>query len=116
MIINADGNYEFSFKRKPAVMSAYGKEFSLPVRNTEFLDKLITAERELITAKTPVAKAEGYKAAIALFIGEAEAEQLFPADEIRSIDIDELQAFFEALAEAVKEQSKAVIRNSYTRE
>lgn len=111
MLINADGAFEFSFKRTPAVMRAYGEEFTLPVRNAEFLDRLIAADKKILTAKTGIGRAEGYLEGIITFIGEDAARRIFPS--VSEADIDEMQAFYGALAEAVKQRSAELIKAKY---
>lgn len=115
MIINADEHYEFSFVRKSAVISAYGEEFVLPVRNAEFLDRLIAADKKIRTARAASERAEGYKEGIACFISAEKTDKLFPPDDIRSLDLDELQAFYEALCDAVKQHSENIIKRNYSK-
>ena len=112
MLINVDGAFEFSFKRTPAVIKAYGEEFTLPVRNAEFLDRLIAADKKILTSKTGSLRAAAYREGISAFIGEDAAAKIFPDTD--TADIDEMQAFYEALAEAVKQKSAELIKAKYS--
>lgn len=115
MIINADEHYEFSFVRKSATISAYGEEFVLPVRNAKFLDKLIEADKKISRASATRVRAEAYRTAIACFIPEEKVDIIFPISEIDTLDLDELQAFYEALCDAVKQHSQNLIKRNYTK-
>ena len=114
MTVNADGNFEFTFKRTPAVIEAFGEKFTLPIRNAELLEKLVVADVNILTANSATKKAEAYRNGIAVFIGEEAAEKHFPHDDLKTLDMDRLQAFYEFCANAVKQKSEELIAAKYS--
>lgn len=116
MTVNADGNFEFSFKRTPAVIEAFGEKFTLPVRNAELLEKLIAADMSIASASAVAKRAEAYRNGIVAFIGEDAAEKHFPMQEIKTLDLDEMQSFYEFCINAVKQKSEELINAKYSNE
>lgn len=116
MTVNADGAFEFSFKRTPAVITAFGERMTLPVRNAELLDRLITADMRITAARSAAEKAGALRQAIAVFIGDDLTEKHFPAADVKTLDMDLLQAFYSFCAEAVRKKSEELIAAKYSNE
>ena len=109
----ADVMNTFNYKRAAVKITAYGKEYELPVRTTEFCDKQDAADRKIADTsgnRTSADVVADIKEGIALFIGADEVERIFPAEKVNELDIDEITVFYNYL----KEQS---LRNlvDYTR-
>ena len=111
MFIDADGKYSFSYKRTPAVISAYGEEFVLPVRNAEFLEKLAEADKKVSSAQNIHERALALREAVSVFIGKENTDKIFP--DADTADLDEMQAFILSLAGTVKQKSIELIREKY---
>ena len=88
---------EYSYSKKPRTLKAYGEEYQLPVKTIEFSDKLVAANEAIVKTSDAHDTVEKIKNGIALFIGEAEAERIFPAERFNEIDIDEILGFWLAL-------------------
>ena len=88
---------EYSYSRKYGTIKAYGQEYQLPVRTIEFSDKLTTANEAIAKALNARDTVEKIKNGIGLFIGETEAERIFPAEKLGEVDIDEISGFWVAL-------------------
>ena len=88
---------EFSYARKPRTLKAYGQEYELPVKTIEFTDKLAAVGDTITKISNARELVEKLKSGIALFIGEEEAERIFPEKNFDNIDIDEIFGFFMAL-------------------
>lgn len=88
---------EFSYSRKPRTLKAYGQEYQLPVRTIEFSDKLAAAAEAIAKTSNARDTVEKIKSGIGLFIGDAEAEKIFPAEKLGEVDIDEIIGFWMAL-------------------
>lgn len=88
---------EFSYTRKSRILKAYGKEYEIPARTTEFTNKLDKAIEHIARAKNATETVNAAKEGIALFIGIDETERIFPHDKLNEIDIDELMSFWGAL-------------------
>lgn len=105
---------EFSYSKKPRTLKAYGREYEIPVKTIEFSDKIVAAAKAIAnTAGASSARdtAEKIKSGIALFIGEEEAERIFPAENFDRTDIDEITSFWLALnAELVQGQEDLITR------
>ena len=107
---------EFSYSRKARTIKAYGEEYQLPVKTIEFSDKLLAANDAI--AKTTDARdtVSRIKSGIALFIGEDEANRIFPEDNFDNIDIDEILGFWLALNfELSRSQNELIARYSASR-
>lgn len=90
----------FNYKRAAVKITAYGKEYELPVRTTEFCDKQDAVDRDISDTSKPRTSAEIAEAlrnGVALFIGEEETERIFPKEKIPEMDIDEITAFYNFL-------------------
>lgn len=87
----------FTYTRDNYIIKAYGREYELPVRTTAFCDSLDAADREIAAAagKKSADVISAVKKGIDVFIGEGEAEKLFPAD--ADTDTDEIFAFYDFL-------------------
>ena len=88
---------EFSYAKKPRTLKAYGQEYELPVKTIDFSDKLVAANDEIVKTSGTRETVEKIKSGIALFIGEEEAERIFPEKNFGEIDIDEILGFWMAL-------------------
>lgn len=91
---------EFNYKRAAVKITAYDKEYELPVRTTEFCDKQDSIDKDFAdTSKTRTSAeiAEILKRGVALFIGEDETERIFPKEKIKDLDIDEITVFYNFL-------------------
>ena len=100
----------FTYERRAPKIKAYGKEFELPVRNGEFCDSLDAIDRTIADAAKakitdPRIKTEEListlRRGVALFIGEKDAEEIFPSEgQNENIDIDEITLFYRFLKDA----------------
>ena len=88
---------EFSYAKKPRTLKAYGQEYELPVKTIEFSDKLVAAGEAIAKITNARELVEKLKSGIALYIGEEEAERIFPEKNFGEIDIDEILGFWRAL-------------------
>lgn len=90
----------FEYKRAAVKITAYGKDYELPVRTTEFCDKQDSIDRDFADTtkmRTSVEIAETLRKGIALFLGDDETERIFPIDKIQELDIDEITVFYNFL-------------------
>lgn len=95
--------YTFTYKRHAPKINAYGKEFELPVRNGDFCDRLDAVDITLAeTTRRPTEEIiNTLRRGIALFIGEKDAEEIFPTEgQNENIDIDEITLFYRFLKDA----------------
>ena len=109
---------EFSYAKKPRTIKAYGQEYELPVKTIDFSDKLAAAADAIVKNSGGGAKevVKNIKSGIALFIGEEEAERIFPEKNFGEIDIDEILGFFMALNfEMNRSQNDLIARYSASR-
>lgn len=94
----------FSYERKAPKISAYGKEYELPVRTGEFCDRQDEIDRTIAdTSKFRSSEdiINIVRDGIALFIGAGEAERIFPKEgQNENIDIDEITVFYRFLKDA----------------
>lgn len=102
---------KFVYERpKDKTIEAYGKVFEIPPKTAALVDNVaqITAR---IGAKDSTAAEQAYamRDGIALFIGEEDAEQIFPKADVPNADIDEISAFWLALNEMSNKNTAAVI-------
>lgn len=107
---------EFSYSKKPRTLKAYGEEYQLPVKTIEFSDKLVAANEAIVKTSNAHETVSKIKEGIALFIGNEEAERIFPADKFGEIDIDEILGFWLALNfELSRSQNDLIARYSASR-
>ena len=107
---------EFSYAKKPRTLKAYDREYELPVKTIEFSDKLVAANEAIVKTSNARETVEKIKSGIALFIGEEEAERIFPDKNFDSIDIDEILGFWMALNfELGRSQNDLIARYSASR-
>lgn len=87
---------EFCYQRKSRTLKAYGQEYVIPVRTVELSEKLEDVGTKISsctrTSETVAAILDG----IAVFIGAEETTRIF-GKESKSIDVDEVLAFWKAL-------------------
>lgn len=104
---------KFEYKREEYILEAYGKEYPIPTKTAVLVDGINGINKELTNCKNTAEIVVVTIKGIALFIGENEAERIFPAEKINEIDTDELSAFWLALnAEANKATNKVVEKYS----
>ncbi|MGN1417202.1 MAG: hypothetical protein ACI4XF_10175 [Oscillospiraceae bacterium] len=99
-ISTADVMNTFNYKRAAVKITAYGKEYELPVRTTEFCDKQDKADRKIADTsgnRTSADVVAAIKEGIAIFIGADEVERIFPAEKVKELDIDEITVFYNYL-------------------
>ena len=91
------GNY--SCVRKPRIIKAYGNEYQIPVKTAEFSERLQSAIAAIAkTANTDIYDTvRKIRNGIALFIGEEEAERIFPDESFDKINIKEIIDFWALL-------------------
>lgn len=90
----------FEYKRAAVKITAYGNEYELPVRTTEFCDRQDSIDRKIADTSKPRTSAEiaeALKEGIALFLGDEETERIFPKEKIKGLDIDEITIFYNFL-------------------
>jgi hypothetical protein len=91
-------NNSFEYKRNAIKITAYGREYELPVRTTSFCDKQDEIDRELVDVskqRTSAEVADILRRGVDLFLGEGEGERIFPAAD--DIDVDEIRVFYDYL-------------------
>lgn len=99
-ISSADVINSFNYQRAAVKITAYGKEYELPVRTTSFCDKQDAIDRKIMDTSKPRSSAdvaECFREGVALFIGDEETERIFPKAEIGNMDIDEITVFYNFL-------------------
>lgn len=102
---------EFSYTQTPRTLNAYGKEYPIPVRTTEFSDKLDVVRELINSAKKTSETVNAMKEGIALFIGIDETERIFPNEKLNDIDVDEILGFWLALNfELSRSQNETIAR------
>lgn len=102
---------DFAYTRKTRTLNAYDKEYEIPVRTTEFADKLENVRTAISEAKKDSETVAAMKDGIALFIGAEETERIFPADKPGGIDVDEVIEFWLALNfELARTQNEIIAR------
>lgn len=102
----------FEYKR-PAdlTIEAYGKKFIIPPKTAALVDGVmqITA-RSGAKGATAAEQANALRDGIALFIGEKDAEEIFPRAVItETVNLDEMSAFWFCLNEMSNKETEAVI-------
>lgn len=94
-VIVKSGNY--SCVRKPKIVEAYGKEYQIPVKTTEFSQQWESVIKSIAKTTEISDTVKELKNGIALFIGEDEAERIFPADSFDKTNIKEIIDFWTLL-------------------
>lgn len=97
---NYDGivkSERYSYNKKPKILKAYGEEYEIPVKTKEFTEKLVAVIKAIGNTSTISDTVREIKNGITLFIGEDEAERIFPDENFDQIDIDEILDFWAAL-------------------
>ena len=104
MSSDTKSNYDSAVKsgdhccgRKPGILKAYGGEYELPVKTAEFSERLDAVMEAILNTSVISETVREIKNGIALFIGEDEAERIFPDENFRQIDTDEILCFWLAL-------------------
>lgn len=100
---------KFEYERKNITLEAYGKEYPIPTKTAALVDGINAVNKRINDSKTAAETTAATRAGIALYIGEAEAERIFPEDKLSEIDTDEIGAFWWTLLNASAEATKAVI-------
>jgi len=100
---------KFEYERKNITLEAYGKEYPIPTKTAVLVDGINDVTKRLEKCKSANEVVDVMRCGIALFIGNEEAEKLFPQDGYDSIDTDEMTAFWWALNNACNEATKEII-------
>ncbi len=93
----------FTYARAAVKITAYDKEYELPVRTTEFCCKQDAVDRKITDTSEERDSADVamcIREGIALYIGEEETERIFPKADIQKLDIDELNVFYNFLKDS----------------
>ena len=98
-------------ERKPAVVSFRGREYELPSRDAELLNKLIAAEKSIFAAESGREKAEALKQGISAFLGSAAADELYP--DIMHADLDEMRRIYNIMVGLAAKRSREIIEEEY---
>lgn len=88
---------EFRYAHTPRTLKAYGETFTIPVRTVDFEEKLNAARTSIGGALTTSDVIKEILKGIALFIGEASTEKIFPSEKLGELDVDEVMSFWQAL-------------------
>ncbi len=100
---------KFEYERKNVTAEAYGKIYPIPTKTAALVDGINDVTKRFEKAKSALEIVNILREGIALFIGETEAEKLFPADNSANIDTDEMTAFWWFLNNASNEATKEII-------
>lgn len=100
---------KFEYERKNVTLEAYGKDFPIPTKTAALVDGVNGVTKRLEKCKSTLEAVDVLRGGIALFIGEDEAERLFPSENSADIDTDEITAFWWALNSASNEATKEII-------
>lgn len=100
---------KFEYEKQSTTLEAYGKVYEIPTKTIDFVDAVNAAAKEIAGSKTAEESVRATKAGVALFIGEEEAERIYPEERLNKIDTDEIAAFWWALNRASNEATQAVI-------
>lgn len=100
--------------RQPVRITFRDKEYELPSRDAELLDRLISAEKAMSEAASGREKAEALKQGISAFLGSEEADSLYP--DIMHADLDEMQRLYLIMTELAARKSKEIIEAEYLTE
>ncbi len=101
---------KFEYERKNVTVEAYGKSYPIPTKTAALVDGINDITKQLEESKNALEAVSIIRSGIALFIGDEEAEKLFPADNSANIDTDEITAFWWALNSASNEATQEVIK------
>ncbi len=101
---------KFEYERKNITLEAYGKSYPIPTKTAALVDGINDVTKRLEECKNAHEVVDVMRSGIALFIGDEEAERLFPADNSANIDTDEMTAFWWALSSASNEATQEVIK------
>ncbi len=101
---------KFEYERKNVTVEAYGKNYPIPTKTASFLDGINDVTRRLEQSESAFEIVGILRDGIALYIGDEEAERLFPAGNFTDIDTDEMTAFWWTLNSASNEATQEVIK------
>lgn len=101
---------KFEYERKNVTLEAYGKNYPIPTKTAVLVDGINDVTKRLEECKNAHEVVDVMRGGIALFIGDEEAERLFPSEKSADIDTDEMTAFWWALNSASNEATKEVIK------
>lgn len=101
----------FDYTRKPIIVEAYGKNHTLPVKTTKFATKLAEILTAFKTVKDTTDIVTTLKSGIVLFIGQEEADRIYPS--IDDTDVTEISSFWKFLIDAANGKETEIIENEY---
>ncbi len=101
---------KFEYERKNITLEAYGKEYPIPTKTAVLVDGISDVTKRLEKCKNALEAVDVMRCGIALFIGDEEAEGLFPTENSADIDTDEMTAFWWALNSASNEATQEIIK------
>ncbi len=106
---------KYEYKRsdfiKDTTLEAYGKVFEIPPKTSSMADSLISvSERIAKNGATAMEQAAAMRDGIAVFIGEKNAEEIFPKGKLADIDTNEMSAFWLLLNNISNEETRAVLQ------
>ena len=97
-VCNGDaGSGDRSRGKKQRILKAYGEEYEIPVKTAEFSERLDAVMEAIMDTSVISGTVREIKKGIGLFIGEDEAERIFPDEAFGQIDTDEILCFWLAL-------------------
>lgn len=103
---------KFEYKRpEDTKLEAYGKVFEIPPKTAYLIDE-IQKVTDRINAEncSTYEQVQALRDGISLFIGEEEAEKIFPRDDLlKSVNSEEITAFWFCLNQLSNKESEAVI-------
>lgn len=100
---------KFEYKREDCNVEAYGNVYPIPTKTAVLVDGVTEINKAIGECKSTLEIIRTTKKGIAIFIGDAETERIFPAANENKIDTDELSAFWFALNNESNRATRAVI-------
>ena len=104
---------KFEYKRPSDLMlEAYGKTYEIPTKTAYLIDEVNKIDDRIKAEGSTVAdQIKAVRDGIALFIGEEEAERIFPRETLlTAVNSDELTAFWFCLNEFSNRETEAVMK------
>lgn len=100
---------KFEYKREEITVEAYGKVYPIPTKTIALVDGINEINKRLANCKTAAESMAVTIDGIAIFIGEDEANRIYPADKRNELDTDEISAFWFLLNRLSNKATEEVI-------
>lgn len=99
----------FDYKRNPAAVTVYGKEYEIPTKTAFFVNEVNRLHKEIAGAEDSVKSSALTLEGIGLFLGDEFVDEHFGGD-IQDVDTDEIGALWIFLNKASSRATAEVIK------